>query len=89
MKEITILNKGNIYLEQQNETNESKSQDQGNNASNCDKSICSELQEKYLQLEQKSFVSHNYDTLDSFVNSIHDIDKRNKYLDALLCYRKG
>ena len=84
MKEITILNKANIYLEQQNETNESKSQDQGNNASNCDKSICSELQEKYLQLEQKSFVSHNYDTLDSFVNSIHDIDKRNKYLKTII-----
>ena len=83
MKEITILNKANLYQEQQNELYESKNQEQGN-ASNCDKSCCSELQEKYLQLEQKSFVSHNYDTLDSFANSIHDINKKNKYLKTII-----
>ena len=83
MKEITILNKANLYQEQQNESYESKNQEQGN-ASNCDKSCCSELQEKYLQLEQKSFVSHNYDTLDSFANSIHDINKKNKYLKTII-----
>ena len=83
MKEITILNKANLYQEQQNESYESKNQEQGN-ASNCDKSICSQLQEKYLQLEQKSFVSHNYDTLDSFANSIHDINKKNKYLKTII-----
>lgn len=86
MKEITILNKPNVYQEQRNETNESENQNenQENNRNNCDSSNCSELQEKYFQLEQKSFVSHNYDTLDSFVNSIHDIKKKNKYLKTII-----
>ncbi len=84
MKEITILNKANIYQEQHNETNGSENQNQDNNRNNCDNSNCSELQEKYFKLEQKSFVAHNYDTLDSFVNNIHDIKKKNIYLKTII-----
>ena len=78
MKEIAIINKVNIYQKHNNETNES-SQD-----NNCNKSNCSELQEKYFKLEQNSFVAHNYETLNSFVNNIHAIEKKNKYLKTII-----
>jgi hypothetical protein len=49
------MNKGKIYQRQDNETNESRdSQSNNNNNDNDndnDKSNCSELQEKYFQLE--------------------------------------
>ena len=54
------------------------------NNENCDKSNCSELQEKYFQLEQNSFVEHNYETLYSFVHNIHDIEKKDIYLKTII-----
>ena len=78
MKGMTIINKVNIYQRQNNETNES------NQDNNCNKSNCSELQEKYFKLEQNSFVVHNYETLNSFVNNIHAIEKKNKYLKTII-----
>ena len=91
MKEIIIMNKGKIYQRQNNETNESRdSQSNNNNNDNNDndndndKSNCSELQEKYFQLEQNSFVAHNYETLYSFVKNIHDIEKKDKYLKTII-----
>ena len=79
MKEITILNKANLSEEKNNNTNESQK-----NNENCDKSNCSELQEKYFQLEQNSFVEHNYETLYSFVHNIHDIEKKDIYLKTII-----
>lgn len=80
MKEITIINKASIDLEQSSEANES----QRNNSSNCDKSNCSKLQEKYLEMEQNSFVEQNFEDLNSFINNIHDIEKKNKYLKTII-----
>ena len=79
MKEITIINKVNIYHQQRNETNENEERE-----NNFDKSNCSELQGKYIQLEKKRFVAHNYETLNSFVKNIHDIEKKNLYLKAII-----
>ena len=70
MKEIAIINKVNIYQKHNNETNET------NQDNYCNKSNCSELQEKYFKLEQNSFVAHNLETLNSFVNNIHAIEKK-------------
>ena len=96
IKEIIIMNKRNIYQKQNNETNESQENQTNNNNDdndndndndsehNNDKSNCSELQEKYFQLEQNSFVSHNYETLFSFVKSIHDIEKKDKFLKTII-----
>ena len=96
MKEIIIMNKGNVYQKQNNETNESQESQTNNddndnnndndndNDNNNDKSNCSELKEKYCKLEQNSFVSHNYDTLYSFVKNIHDIEKKDKYLKTII-----
>jgi hypothetical protein len=80
MKEITIINKARISQnESNNETNEEK---KDNN--DCDNSNCSELQEKYFQMERKSFVTHNYETLYSFVHNIHDIEKKDIYLKTII-----
>lgn len=88
MKEIIIMNKGNIYQKQNNETNGTHDEENNNNGndnnSDNDKSNCSELQEKYFQLEHNSFVVHNYETLYSFVKNIHDIDKKDKYLKTII-----
>ena len=91
MKEITIINKVNIYHRQENETNENgekeekeKKEEKEEKDNYFDKSNISELQEKYVQLEQKRFVEHNYETLNSFVKNIHDIDKKNIYLKTII-----
>ena len=62
--------------------NENETHDDTDNDN--DKSNCSELQEKYFQLEQNSFVAHNYETLYSFVKNIHDIEKKDKYLKTII-----
>ena len=80
MKDITIGNKARVSQdERNNETDESQ---KDNN--DCDNSNCSELQEKYFKLEQKSFVPQNYETLYSFVHNIHDIEKKDIYLKTII-----
>ena len=86
MKEITIINKVKITdMRSNNNENENNTDDNHtNNDSNCNRSNCSELQEKYLQLEQNSFVVNNYETLYSFVHSLHDIEKKDIYLKTII-----
>lgn len=83
MKDITIINKARISQNEQNEQNNETNESQKDN-NDCDKSNCSELQEKYCQLEKKSFVTHNYETLYSFVHNIHDIEKKDIYLKMII-----
>ena len=79
MKDITIENEARVSKdERNNETDESQKDN------DCDNSNCSELQEKYFKLEQKSFVSENYETLYSFVHNIHDIEKKDIYLKTII-----
>lgn len=80
MKEITIINKASLEQEQNSESNESPR----NNSNNCDQSNCSKLQEKYLEMEHNSFVKYNFEDLNSFINNIHDIEKKNKYLKTII-----
>ncbi len=86
MKEITIINNVKIAdMKNNNNDNENNTDDNhSDNDSNCNKSNCSELQEKYLQLEQKSFVANNYETLYSFVHSLHDIEKKDACLKTII-----
>jgi hypothetical protein len=88
MKEITIINKVKITdMKSNNNENENENNtddNHTNNDSNCNRSNCSELQEKYLQLEQNSFVVNNYETLYSFVHSLHDIEKKDIYLKTII-----
>ena len=49
-----------------------------------DQSNCSELQEKYFELSKDSFVEYNYETIDSFVHNLHDKDKKDVYLKAII-----
>ena len=87
MKEITIINKVKISdLKSKNNDNEDNNDDNhtNNNDNNCDRSNCSELQEKYYQLEKNSFVSHNYETLYSFVHNLHNIEKKDVYLKTII-----
>ena len=37
----------------------------------------SELQEKYFQLSKDNFVDNNYETIDSFINNLHNKEKKN------------
>ena len=80
MKELIIINKDRVSLEEEvnNKTEDTK------RSNNCDKSNCSELQEKYFQLERKSFVEHNYETLSYFVQNIPDKVKRDIYLKTII-----
>ena len=86
MKEITIINKVKITdMKSNNNDNENNTDDNhSDNDSNVNRSNCSELQEKYLQLEQNSFVANNYETLYSFVHSLHDIEKKDIYLKTII-----
>lgn len=86
MKEITIINKVKITdMKSNNNDNENNTDDNhSDNESNVNRSNCSELQEKYLQLEQNSFVANNYETLYSFVHSLHDIEKKDIYLKTII-----
>ena len=88
MKEITIINKVKITdMKSNNNDNDNENNTDDNHTdhdSNCNKSNCSELQEKYLQLEQNSFVVNNYETLYSFVHSLHDIEKKDIYLKTII-----
>lgn len=86
MKEITIINKVKITdMKSNNNENENNTDDSHTeNDNNCNKSNCSELQEKYLKLEQNSFVANNYETLYSFVHSLHDIEKKDIYLKTII-----
>ena len=86
MKEITIINKVKITdMKSKNNDNENNTDDNhSDNDSNVNRSNCSELQEKYLQLEQNSFVANNYETLYSFVHSLHDIEKKDIYLKTII-----
>jgi hypothetical protein len=88
MKEITIINQVKITdMKSNNNQNDNENNTDDNhtdNESNCNRSNCSELQEKYLQLEQNSFVVNNYETLYSFVHSLHDIEKKDIYLKTII-----
>ena len=88
MKEITIINQVKITdMKSNNNENDNENNTDDNhtdNESNCNRSNCSELQEKYLQLEQNSFVVNNYETLYSFVHSLHDIEKKDIYLKTII-----
>ena len=80
--------KKNISLSNTNKNNETKSEDNEKNDSNiCDisnSSNCSELQEKYFQLSKDNFVDNNYETIDSFVNNLHNKEKKNIFLKAII-----
>ena len=57
---------------------------ENNEESECDQSNYSELQEKYFQLSKDNFVENNNETIDSFVHNLHDIDKKNIFLKAII-----
>ena len=82
MKEIVIINnpqKNNNVMESKYSKN-----DESLEQSNINKSQCSELQEKYLELSKDNIVENNYETIESFVKSIHDKEKKNVYLKAII-----
>jgi len=88
-KEIIINNKSkirkNISFSQDRSIDSKFSKDNENNEqSECDESNCSELQEKYFQLSKDNFVENNYETIESFVHNLHDIEKKNVYLKAII-----
>ena len=88
-KEIIIVNqskhKKNISFSKDKNINTSLSKDNDSIDQNeCDKTNCSELQEKYFQLSKDSFVEYNYETIDSFVHNLQDKEKKNKYLKAII-----
>jgi len=88
-KEIIINNKSkirkNISLSQDRSIDSKFSKDNENNEqSECDESNCSELQEKYFQLSKDNFVENNYETIESFVHNLHDIEKKNVFLKAII-----
>ena len=88
-KEIIIDNqskhKKNLSFSKDKNINTSLSKDNDSIDQNeCDKTNCSELQEKYFQLSKDSFVEYNYETIDSFVHNLQDKEKKNKYLKAII-----
>jgi len=88
-KEIIINNKSkirkNISFSQDRSIDSKFSKDNENNEqSECDESNCSELQEKYFQLSKDNFVENNYETIESFVHNLHDIEKKNVFLKAII-----
>jgi hypothetical protein len=88
-KEIIINNKSkirkNISFSQNRSIDSKFSKDNENNEqSECDESNCSELQEKYFQLSKDNFVENNYETIESFVHNLHDIEKKNVFLKAII-----
>ena len=90
--EIIITNKPSKFNKLKYRNNPSFSNDKSidsnysknNEQSECDKTDCSELQEKYLQSSKDSFVENNYETIDSFIHNIHDIEKKDIYLKAII-----
>ena len=90
--EIIITNKPSKFNKLKYRNNPSFSNDKSidsnysknNEQSECDKTDCSELQEKYLQSSKDSFVENNYETIDSFIHNIHDIEKKDIYLKTII-----
>lgn len=89
-KEIIISSKSkvrkkNISFSKDKSIDSKFSKDEENNEqSECDESNCSELQEKYFQLSKDNFVENNYETIESFVHNLPDIEKKNIYLKAII-----
>ena len=89
-KEIIISSKSkvrkkNISFSKEKSIDSKFSKDEENNEqSECDESNCSELQEKYFQLSKDNFVENNYETIESFVHNLPDIEKKNIYLKAII-----
>ena len=88
-KEIIIFNKPkekkNKSFSQDKSVISEYSKDKENNDSNeCDKSNCSELQEKYFELSKDNFVEYNYETIDSFVHNLQNKEKKDIFLKAII-----
>ena len=42
------------------------------------------MQDKYLEMEQNNFVDQIFEDLNSFINNIHDIENKNKFLKTII-----
>ena len=90
MKEVIIINEPKRTNNQSSLSNdksvisENSKDIENNDQSICDTSNCSELQEKYFQLSKDTFVEHNVETIESFVNNLHNIEKKEICLKAII-----
>ena len=90
MKEVIIINESKRHNNQSSLSNnksmilENSKEIENNDQSICDTSNCSELQEKYFQLSKDTFVEHNVETIESFVNNLHNKEKKEIFLKAII-----
>ena len=90
MKEIIIMNKPkkcNVRSSLSNDKSiisENSKDIENNGQSICDTLNCSELQETYYQLSKDTFVEHNSETIESFVNNLPNIEKKEIFLKAII-----
>ena len=90
MKEIIIMNEPKKCNDRSSLSNDKSiisqnSKDIENNGQSiCDTLNCSELQEKYYQLSKDTFVEHNSETIESFVNNLPNIEKKEIFLKAII-----
>ena len=90
MKEVIIINESKRHNNQSSLSNnksmilENSKEIENNDQSICDTSNCSELQEKYFQLSKDTFVEHNVETIESFVNNLHNKEKKEIFLKTII-----
>ena len=90
MKEVIIINESKRHNNQSSLSNnksmilENSKEIENNDQNICDTSNCSELQEKYFQLSKDTFVEHNVETIESFVNNLHNKEKKEIFLKTII-----